>query len=415
MNTIKYLFKSLYSNQTVLEGRKRRWIIPVIMFVLGFVMMWVPILSKGYTSSLSGILFNGAKTTNQEVDVAYEQIFESDYFKKITFTKNSNGKMNLKYNFTEEDFTEASNESILNQNDDEYNNRNMNHELLKSSYTYNGTPISYYYDVILKERGPYYKDPADTDTIKYEGNDKDERKSKYVRMLQAFYLDINEKQVDDEIAIIETFLKKNILRYTDDGKSIQNYVHSTVIFGKDRMYMLLAPLHSSKSASVMSQYSGLISEAIGEDMSGKTLYSLINSNTDDKSVSDKIAIRYQNYGNLIHKMSWNNHIKNVWINVLITSGIYVGVVLVISGVLIFIHKRKRSAYRDTTYWEALKESMVMVFTPSIVGLAVGFYNFAFQITLFVMFVLFRTFFMYSKIVPPAYTSQGNKPLYQARQ
>ena len=165
MNTIKYLFKSLYSNQTVLEGRKRRWIIPVIMFVLGFVMMWVPILSKGYTSSLSGILFNGTKTTNQEVDVAYEQIFKSDYFKKITFTKNSNGKMNLNYNFTEEDFTEASNESILNQNDDEYNNRNMNHELLKSSYTYNETPISYYYDVILKERGPYYKDPADTDNM----------------------------------------------------------------------------------------------------------------------------------------------------------------------------------------------------------------------------------------------------------
>ena len=411
MEKIKYLFKSLYSNQTIIDGRKKHTISSIVMFVLGFFLLWIPILSKGYTTYCASALFNDKKTTNQEIDTAFLKAFDKDYFKAITFVKNSKtNAINLDFSgLNDEKFYLADAQGVSTQSDVEYKGTNEK-ELIKGNFSYTANNsifgIDYYYDVISFDKGDKWKTPADTETVVYEKTDK-------LIPLQLFYLNLTDDYSDSDAII--SFARKQILRISDDNTKRENFPHSFVVFTPNRIYLNIYSLHSAKTNALISSYQGVISDAFSDDVIGKTFQSVLVKDTDNISnLADKNKQIYQNFANTLHSMAFPAQVRTIWFNIGIISAVYVSVVLLASGALIFLHKRKRSTSRDTNYWEALKEAMVLAFTPAIIGLAVGFYNYTFEITIFVMCVLFRTFFIHSKIIPPSYT-QNNKPLYQARQ
>lgn len=416
MNTIKYLFKSLFSNQTVIDGRKKPWYFSISMFIIGLVLMWVPILSKGYTTYYASSIFNQKNSTIQNIDTAFLDTFSQDYFKEIKFTKSKSGAINLTFdgfNKTDDNdesiyySTEAS--GVNTQSDIEYKGTNTK-ALIKGQYQYtdsNGVHgINYYYDVYAVKKDNKWKEPESTDTIKYEQSDR-------IIPLQLYYLELNDDYSDSDAIV--SFIKKQILNVSDDNTVKNNYPHSFAIFSPNRIYINIYSLHSAKTNNPINGYQGYIADAFGDDMVGKTLYEYNLRDTD--SITNNVEKNnkiYQNFADMLHTMAFKTNIKQVWFNIAIGSGIYVGTILLMSGIVIFMHKRKLSEYKDTNYWEALKETMTLAFTPSIIGLAVGFYNFVFEITVFIMAVLLRVFFMYNKIAP-AKSLQDNKPLYQARQ
>lgn len=416
MNTIKYLFQTLYKNQTVIDGRKKPWYISFVFFILGFFMMWVPILSKGYTTYCASALFNTSSSTNSQLDKAMLEVFDSNYFKTITFKKNTKtGQMNLNLSLDllASDSISTLSEGIKTQNDIEYKGTN-DKELLASkfSFTEDGCDYSfnYYYDVISEPISTHYSKPTNTSSVTYEDPSNTNNR---VILLQAYYLDLND-DYSENIALTE-FIKKNILNLDSTEKQMNNFPHSFIIFSTNRIYLNIYSLRSAKTNNPLTAYQGYISEAVTDDLENKTLYSLITDNLPaTANLKEKNDATYQSFADFLHSLAFKNNINTVWFNIGIISTIYVGTILLSSGILIFMHKRKGSTSKDTNYFEALKEAMTLSFTPSIIGLAMGFYNFSFEITLFVMAVLFRVFFMYSKIVPPSYGA-SNKPLYQARQ
>lgn len=56
MGTLKYLWQCLYKNQAIIDGRKRKWWLAVIVFILSIALLMIPILSSGYMTSGGAVL-----------------------------------------------------------------------------------------------------------------------------------------------------------------------------------------------------------------------------------------------------------------------------------------------------------------------------------------------------------------------
>jgi hypothetical protein len=81
MKNIIYVLKSLYSNQAAIDGRKKSWIYTLVVFLLDVFIIWIPILSKGYTANNSK-MFSAAK--NGEFDMGIKEVINNtEYFKNI--------------------------------------------------------------------------------------------------------------------------------------------------------------------------------------------------------------------------------------------------------------------------------------------------------------------------------------------
>ena len=82
MENLKYIFKSLYSNQTIINGRKKKWYFALLFFIIGVFLPWIPVLSSGYTTDASTIVTN---TVNYEVDK-----FQQPSNENVVFRTNKN-------------------------------------------------------------------------------------------------------------------------------------------------------------------------------------------------------------------------------------------------------------------------------------------------------------------------------------
>lgn len=391
---MKNLFKSILSNQAVLDSRKTKWYIVLVMFVLNMFIPWIPALTKGYQTN--GAAFLNA-STNNEIEKGFKSLLNKDYFKNITIEQNADGSYYLDYSALEnEEYFSAENGGYVN----EYNGTNTK-ELYRDSYTNSDTneTHTYFYDVISVEADAIATKTtaATSSTTDYENNGRN-------TYLQAYFF------TDKDITTpwLSSFVMKVILNYDKQNKP-QNYPHSYALFNTGDVRVVSYPLKAAKvSTQASTSYYGSVSTGFKNVETGTKLgaYLFEGNGTTETAMT--------NFTTFLYNANRPSNIVATWYNCLYLSIFAFGAMIVASLVLLFLNKRKTSIYRDTNYWECIKEAVILCFTPAVIAMAIGFMNFTYGVVAIIGAALIRVVWMSSKICPPAVQGSNDKPLYQAR-
>ena len=440
MKKIATIFKSMISNQAVIDSRKNPWWIALIMAVLAIFLPWIPSLSTGYTANTAAVL---TTSMNYEIDKGFKSVLQSNYFQNgITIKADSEGKYYLDYNFDDSMYTVASTAADY---ENEYNGTNAK-ELVKSTFTdvktandsleyYKKTTsfstklsdlkgssndgFDYYYDCISVENTntitPSEKTSSSTTTTTSTGTVVTYENSGRTTYLQNYYIPELSSTMSNYSQWLSNFASSAILNMSSASSSTSNrYPHSYAIWAKDFVLLAVYPIKSTTSSiSVAGSYSGTINDGFKNEqgLEGTKFYTYLAG-----SETDVTKIYSGKFATYLHEAGRPAYLRSVWVNIGIISAVAAGSILVASLLLFFFHKRRTSIYRDANYFHTLNEACYLALTPSLIAMIVGFFNAQYVFVILVGAVLMRTVFSMSKICPPP-TDSGNgsnKPLYQAR-
>ncbi|MFA6861995.1 MAG: hypothetical protein WCR56_06465 [Bacilli bacterium] len=418
MSNLMYCWKILYNNQAVIDGRKKKWWITAILFVLGIFLTWIPLMSKGYTADNASFM---TSSSNQEVDRGFEAAFVTDYFRTINFTTDSNGKPSL--DMTKISAYAATDAGAL---ENEANGTNTSNELAAGSYTDTsvstdttvltnptGITTTFYFDSysVLKSSmiTSTLSSSSSSSSTSYEDSDR-------VTLLNMYYFPaISLKGTTNGSQFRNNFINKQILKTNTTSSSVTAYPHSYALIFQDEIDIVLYSTLSSKSNSATASYVGDLQYAVSTEVaaSNTTLYNSIFAKAD--GTTNSVTEAYKAFHDMLHKAATPSALNTVWINCGIMSAAVVIMELVGALALFIMQRRKNSVCRDTNFWEAMKEAVAMAFTPEIIGLAIGFLSFTNELVLLIGAYVLRVVWISSKISPPVSASgDSNKPLYQAR-
>lgn len=425
MKKIGLIFKSLYSNQAVIDSRKNPWYLALIIFILSVFLPWIPTLSSGYTANTASLL---TSTANQELDKGIKATIEKDYFKKIMIKKDGENYY-FSYNFEESDYTLTSTavdfENEYNGTNDkelykgvfsdqgEGNNVNYYSSVTKYTKTHSEITdqLTYYYDNISVETTNQI-DPASnatsstsSDSIVYETG-----RTTY---LENYYFPELSMKTATYGTYLNNFVSSAVLRM-DENNAANRYPHSYAIWAKDFVLIAVYPLKSTKSnISVSGSFAGDLNDAIINKgiVDGTSFYNYLTDNGDSKlstAYTDKFA-------SFMHEAGRKSYITSTWVNIGVLSAVVAGCILVASLLLLWFNKSKSSLYRESNYFHSLNEAIYMMLSPSLIGMVIGFFLSSYVYVIMIGAILMRVIFSRNKICPPAQMDgSSNKPLYQAR-
>ncbi len=423
MGNLTYIWKQNYSNRASLEGRNKSWIIALILFIVGVFLPWIPCLTSGYLEDSSEFV---TATQNYEIDKGLLQFVSQDYLDEIEFSRYDNGDVKFEFDIEGLDgysTTESAGGSYA----DEYGNLSES-VLFKGTYSdtavgacayvttneeYTGFSTTYYYDCLGTPNGNLIDQSSS-----YEATDGVEVSDFDVRLQVYFLLLDNLIESEDEGDIeqyINNFIYSVILDLNSGGTAYGKYPHSYMIITPQNIYMALYPVvNSTTTSSVLDTYGGTTKSAFNDivyDENGNQIYSDLK----DYLYRDENATASTAYANtltMLNQGAREYNIYNTWVNVLIETICSVSSTLVAIVVVFILAKRKRSQYRDMTFWGAVKVGAALPFSSNLIAMIVGFFSLSFSFVVVPICVLLRLFFMNSKICPPP--EQNEKPLYQAR-
>ncbi len=410
MGTVKYIFKSLYSNKTIVQERHKPWYIAVIFFIVGCVLTWIPVIYSGYTTDNSSF-FTG--TSSQEVDRGLQYLLEQDYFQNgIIINQYSDGEFYL--NFDGLDNEEYSRE-------DEWNNEfdgvdeteaplaineftDSDSSFLHSSYDATNKTINYYFDAVAVDT---------TDFITDVESDDDEEIDDRSVILEVYFLP--DVLVQDDLdgdtwsQFLNNFISGVVLGTNSSG-TVTRKSCSYIIFTPDVVSIAIAPINSDVGDSYSSSSTGYVDD--GLVAIGATEYTTLYSALTDLIDGSDITSVFDAFASFFHNAVQITNIFSTWMNVAVLCGVVAGLELISSLFLFFMHRRRVSAFKETNFIVSLKEGMTLGFTPCLLGMIFGFLGFTYNLMLIIAGILLRTVWMNNKICPPA--SQDDKPLYKAR-
>lgn len=427
MKTIGTLFKSLFSNQAVIDLRKSKWYLTLIVFILTIFLPWIPTLSSGYTANAASFL---SATKNYDIDKGIKATLESDYFKDgISIKKSADGKYCLSYQFDEKYVS-----SELADFDNEYNGSNTkalykgifedssvssddgvySHLKNPTSYskTFSNLRYDYYFDCIRSTTSNAIDTPASSSTS--SGTSTIEYETGVNVFMENFYIPALSKKTENYGTFLNNFVTSVSLEMQLDGKA-NRYPHSYTIWGKDFILIAVYPLKSAKtSLQAALTYSGDINDGFvdADIVDGTSFYKYL-SNSDEKNINDVYKVSFATY---LHEAGRPAYIRSVWIQIGTLSAVTFGCIMVASLLLLWFHKKKSSIYRDVNYFNCIQEAVYFTLTPSLLGMIFGFFNSQMVMVIIIGSILMRVVYSMSRICPPTMDNGqgGSKPLYQAR-
>ncbi len=419
MGNLGYIWKQNYSNRASLEGRNKSWWIAVILFIVGVFLPWIPCLTSGYLEDSSDF---ATATQNYEIDKGLLQLVDQDYLSELEFDTYDNG--DVKFSFDTEGLDSYSSTESYSE---EYYNTSES-VLFKGTYSDTAAfacgyvttnedetnlSATYYYDCLATPNTDLI-DQSET----YEATEDVEEIDIDIR-LQVYFLlldDLIENEADSDVEqYINNFIYSVILDLNSSASAYGNYPHSYLIVTPQNMYMALYPVvNSTTTSSALDTYSGTTKSAFNNivyDENGNQVYSDLRAYL----YRETGATAYDAYTNILtmfNQSSRELNIYNAWFNCLIETICYVASVIVAVVVVFIMAKRKRSIYRDMTFFGATKIGLALPFSSGIIAMVVGFFSLSFSFAVVPICIVLRLFFMSSKIAPPP--EQNDKPLYQAR-
>lgn len=316
LQKLKFLLKTLFSNDTCVEGREHKWYGPVIIAILAAVIATIPTMVGYFTTKASDFFTSG-----------YSYDYENSL---VAFAKEtSDVKMEIK-------------DGILTLDETAWKEKCVNPK---------GEAVSYW--------GYYYKVPVSITEEKPAEDDSSSNSSQAANIITAkdewrcglaVYYSGEEnpyKFANDKFS--------NVLNdpNTKLGQSLENYCTNTIVIGKDAIYLAKGVKGSQVTKNVQVKYDY-------KEFNGKDLHTILTPKENETVIN-----------------AWCNFLENGYASTRIILGWeYTGIMFAISvgiiflmGILIFIMTRgKNNPFRIYTFWECQKIGYYASLCPSLLGL-----------------------------------------------
>lgn len=409
-------FKALFSNQAVIDGRRKPLFFIIILAILFTFISWIAPLSTGYTTKSAAFL---TTTNNNGIDQGFKMALNKTYFDDINIV----GETNKKYfSFNTNNF-----ENISDKSDAAVTKKTVDFTSPEDLTLAKGTFVD------SKEKKINYSEstgqviyPNATMTTKFS----EAQYTFYVDSLRTNKINlidnnftVAENVMKDYIVYLEVYIIPDLSSYSDeftqfqanmlttliynpnDESNPQKYPHSVLFICKDAIRLISYPIAKLvKNTNPTSNFFGYTSSAfkkVENQSLKKHLYS--NGQTDTSA--------FETFVHTLNEAAFSINATQAWINIGIMSGVAIGTMVIVS-LLIFLLERRRTSIVQSDIYEAFVQGVTLCFTPSLLSL-LGFMSFPFGIAGFAGFALMRVLFMGSKIAPPTSTDRS-KPLYKAK-
>ena len=407
--------KSLFSNQAVIDGRRKPLYFIIILAILFTFISWIAPLSTGYTAKSGAFL---EAIDNNGIDQGVKMAFNRDYFEEISIVGEGKEKY---FSFNVDKLEEFSNKSEKAVSDETIDFQEQDKTLAKGTFVDSKEKKKYYSEatgqviypnskvttVFTEKEYVFYVDSLRTnknDFIDNQYNVSDGVYTGNIVYLEVYIIP-ELSAYSDEFAQFQSNLLTTVIYNVDDGGNPQKYPHSILMLCKDGIRIISYPISNLlKNSSATNNYFGYTASAfskVSNQSFKKYLYS--------KESTDSGA--YSTFVSVINEAAFTINTRQAWIYIGIMSGVAVGS-MVVCSLLIFLLERRRTSIVQSNLYEAFVQGITLCSTPSLLSL-LGFMSFPFGIIGFAGFALMRVLFMGSKISPVT-NSDKSKPLYKAK-
>ena len=390
MPTWKYLLKSLFSNQTIIDGRKRPFYWALMFFILSIFMMCVVPLAKGYQNDGTSIV---NPTSDQGVSMGLYNLSRMKEFKNLYIEdgvlKDSSEQIGDSSNFTD-----------INPVYPDYFFASTNLDTATLG-TING-------NVRVEATEPANPDYVTNLTISTDTG------SPYsVPVLRVFSSSLSGDALTDQI-------NRQIFRSDIPDESIRPINRSFMVFTPTEYFIYVYPPLPTSSdndtdALASSSTTGTVFHGVFsrfqerfdfKDLAVEGAYSYEKKKDDNEFLQKWAPFITESYKPVRN--------ASIWKQLGITAGATAGAII-LCGIVIWLFTlgRRNLIHRDCNAWEGIKMSATLSFTVSVIGMVAYFFSPVYSWMFGAMGLILRTMWLIMKTNGGRTQDQG-KPLYQAR-
>ena len=408
--------KALFSNQAVIDGRRKHPVFIVILVILFTFLSWIAPLSLGYTSKNATFL---SSINNNGIDHGIKMAFNQDYFEEISIVGEGN-KKHFSFNVDELDKLSSNNEkavtdeiidfpdgdrpslakgTFVDSKEKKIDQSEVTGQVIypnsKAIAEFTDKNYSFYVDSLRTKKNDFIDNSFETDK---------EVMKDYVVYLELYIIPELSAYSEEFTRFQSNFLTTVIYNVNDEGKP-EKYPHSVLVFCKDAIRIVSFPIAKVvKNGSATTNYFGYTASAFTKiDVQSFKKYLYSNEPNDNNAFSRFVAT--------LNEAAFSINVRQAWINIAIMSGVAFATMAICSLIIFLLERRKTSIVHSNLY-EAFVQGITLCSSPALLSL-LGFMSFPFGIIGFAGFALMRVLFMNSKISPVS-TSEKSKPLYKAK-
>lgn len=398
METVKYLFQSLYKNQAIIDGRRKPWWIAIIVFFLSVFFLMIPPLSQGYLTAGSAAI---GPTVENGVRMGLDKLSDArntDYqdFQNLVFAREGERAVLRGADGTPFEQTPF------------YRDTNIDSTALLDP----NANSKYFFSKTGKT--PTTTTNPDGSTSTNLGEDE-----------TWIYLSVYSTDRDLMTQAGRDWLVGTLAQINNQTNERGTAYHSFLLFGNDSFLLSLyndAPVDVNAIASgtaaapamtgsISGSYAGLLPLI---DRNGGT-YSLKvdaagGSYTSADSPSSTVWTDFFNYAYQPIRDA------NTWTMTGIMGGAGAGLILLGGLILwLFTLAKKNLLHKDCTVWEGLQMSMMANFSVAVVTMIAYFFGMQIGLTVGILLYVMRLSFLVMRTTGRYRDREkDSKPLYQAR-
>ena len=410
--------KSLFSNQAVIDGRRKPLFFIIILSILFTFISWIAPLSVGYTTKSANFLNT---INNNGIDHGFKMALNKEYFDDISLAGEGNQKY-FTFNTSSLDTSSDTSDNSVTKKTIDFNSPEnlslakgtfVDSKEKKVDYSSSTGQIIYPNSESIKSfsdtQFTFYVDSLRTNKLNLIDNNfetSDEVMKDYVVYLEVYILP-ELSAYSDEFALFQSNFLTTLIYNTNNEGAPQKYPHSVFVICKDAFRLISYPIGNLiKNTNPSANYFGYTGSAFNKvENSSQTFKKYLYSNGQSDTSAFETLVYTLNEGSFVI------NVKQAWINIGIMSGVALGSMLVTSLLVFLLERRKTSIVKSNLY-EAFVQGVTLCTTPCLLSL-LGFMSFSFGIIGLAGFALMRVLFMNSKISPPR-ASDKVKPLYKAK-
>jgi len=356
MKTLKYIWKSIYSNVVILE-EEQKWWLAIIIFLISLVATIGGTMYSGFTSTANGLI---STTNDTAIDIGFSGFAKE--FDKEGEIYIDNGELKISDDF-------ANNTSNI-YNMDSTNKTTFNAIVHDCTFSYT-----------------HFNDDKELTVFK----------------VYVFTGDVNPTYVSDDNTFLTKFIQTSI--YLLDDKSAATWTpYSFMILTPHSVHIAAYKIvGSTATTSATISVSGVFN-----DIDKFDFYSLGH---DDNGANLTNTVIATNTLDIINRSYTTIRNKSVWYQTGIYTAINAGI-LIVSGLIFWLISRSKSSLIHYTFWQAEKIAVFMAFTPALITFVLSFFLSSYSSFVFLMIIALRMMSAVQRL--SANKPSDSKPVYKAR-
>lgn len=360
MGNLKFAFKSLYSNQVIIDERKNKpWWLALIMFVLSLIIVGLPTFISGMTAKGSSIITSKSNQIDVGLGLLSRELVSPS---RLLWIDETSGELV----YDDQIITPSNAEGEV------------------------PTPMKIS-DKAAVFTGPYVNAEGKTSTVTY--------------LNVYFFPELDDYKNTDDAKTMNSIINDKILaKDKEDSNTLKNVPVSFMILTRTTIRLYVYPIvGATTSSTTVGAIQGVFSKLKG--------FSFNDAETGLATVDSKKALA--NWSVFFDKAYEPIKVSKTWLS----TGVMVGisaVVTVFVGLLLFVMTRgKSNVIRDTSFLQALGMGIYLAPTCALISSLLSLVMASMASMGFLLCIGVRAMFLMMK-TSGGYGKGDEKPVYQAR-